>query len=118
MDRRVVTETIQYCDRPRGKVNTLNEIVAAAHVRVLLRARRSASAQHRLHQKQMHRQAYGSYGYGRYGTGFWPADVAASIVGGAIEALQRDRLSFCTQPAALASRPRRLVETASLSSKY
>ena len=47
-------------------------------------APRSASTQHRLHQKQMHRQAYGSYGYGRYGTGFWPADVAAGIVGGAI----------------------------------
>jgi len=42
----------------------------------------------------MHRQAYGSYGSGRYGTGFWPADVAAGIVGGAIEALQRDRSLF------------------------
>jgi hypothetical protein len=47
-------------------------------------APRSTSTQHRSHQKQMHRQVYGSYGYGRYGTGFWPADVAAGIVGGAI----------------------------------
>jgi len=57
-------------------------------------APRSASAQHRLQQERMYRPAY-RYGYGpayryayrpayRYGTGFWPADVAAGIVGGAI----------------------------------
>ena len=63
---------------------------------------RSASAQHRLQQERMyrhaqermHRAAYGyeyrpAYRYAyrpayRYGTGFWPADVAAGIVGGAI----------------------------------
>jgi hypothetical protein len=37
-------------------------------------------------QERMHRPAY-RYGYRptyRYGTGFWPGDVAAGIVGGAI----------------------------------
>src|SRR5262249_46686275 len=65
-------------------------------------APRSASAQHRLQQERMYHHAQGRmhrpayrYGYGpayryayrpayRYGTGFWPADVAAGIVGGAI----------------------------------
>ena len=57
-------------------------------------APRSASAQHRLQQERMYRHAQGrmyhpAYRYGyrpayRYGTGFWPADVAAGIVGGAI----------------------------------
>jgi hypothetical protein len=45
-------------------------------------APRSVSAQHRLQQEQMYRHAYGRYGY--YGSGFWPGDVAAGIVGGAI----------------------------------
>jgi hypothetical protein len=40
---------------------------------------RSASAQHRLQQEQVYR-----HGYRTYGTGFWPSDVAAGIVGGAI----------------------------------
>ena len=65
-------------------------------------APRSASAQHRLQQERMYRHAQGrmyhpayrygyrpAYGYGYrpaygYGTGFWPGDVAAGIVGGAI----------------------------------
>jgi hypothetical protein len=57
-------------------------------------APRSASAQYRMQQERMyrhgqermHRPAY-RYGYRptyRYGTGFWPGDVAAGIVGGAI----------------------------------
>src|SRR5262249_42614692 len=65
-------------------------------------APRGASAKHRLQnertyrhaQERMYRPAY-RYGYRpayryayrpayRYGTGFWPADVAAGIVGGAI----------------------------------
>jgi hypothetical protein len=45
-------------------------------------APRSVSAQHRLQQEQMYRHAHGRYGY--YGSGFWPGDVAAGIVGGAI----------------------------------
>jgi len=55
---------------------------------------RGASAKHRLQQERTYRHAY-RYGYRpayryayrpayRYGTGFWPADVAAGIVGGAI----------------------------------
>ena len=59
---------------------------------------RGASAQHQLQRERMYhhaqRPAY-RYGYRpayhyayrpayRYGTGFWPADVAAGIVGGAI----------------------------------
>ena len=65
-------------------------------------APRSASAQHRLQQQRMYRHAQDrmyrpTYGYGYrpayrygyrpaygYGTGFWPGDVAAGIVGGAI----------------------------------
>ena len=59
-------------------------------------APRGASAQHRLQQERMYRHAQArmyrpayAYHYGyrpayRYGTGFWPADVAAGIVGGAI----------------------------------
>jgi hypothetical protein len=57
-------------------------------------APRSASAQYRLQQERMYRPAYRyesrptyRYGYSptyRYGTGFWPADVAAGIVGGAV----------------------------------
>jgi hypothetical protein len=55
-------------------------------------APRGASAQHRLQregmyaQERMYRPAY-RYAYRpayRYGTGFWPADAAAGIVGGAI----------------------------------
>jgi hypothetical protein len=73
----------------------LNRIAAAAALTVAMTAPalaqpapRSVSAQHRLQQEQMHRQqmyrhAYGNYGY-RSGTGFWPGDVAAGIVGGAI----------------------------------
>jgi hypothetical protein len=73
----------------------LKRIAAAAALTVAMAAPalaqpapRSASAQHRLQQEQMHRQqmyrhAYGNYGY-RSGTGFWPGDVAAGIVGGAI----------------------------------
>ena len=72
--------------------------VAMAAPAVAQPAPRSVSAQHRLQQERMyrhaHRPAY-SYGYHpayryayrpvyRYGTGFWPADVAAGIVGGAI----------------------------------
>jgi hypothetical protein len=63
------------------------KIAAAAALTVAIAApafaepvARSASAQHRLQQEQMYRHAYGSYGY----TGFWPGDVAAGIVGGAI----------------------------------
>ena len=68
----------------------LKRIAAAAALTVAMAApafaqpaRRSASAQHRLQQEQMYRHAYGRHGY-RYGTGFWPGDVAAGIVGGAI----------------------------------
>ena len=64
--------------------------VAMAAPAVAQPAPRSVSAQNRLQQERMyrhaHRPAY-SYGYHpayRYGTGFWPADVAAGIVGGAI----------------------------------
>src|SRR5215471_7141726 len=66
----------------------LKSIAAAAALTVAMAAPafaqpapRSASAQHRLHQEQMYRQTYGRY---RYGSGFWPGDVAAGIVGGAI----------------------------------
>ena len=48
---------------------------------------RSATAQHRHHQARVYQYSpnysYGSYGP-YYGSGFWPADVAAGIVGGAI----------------------------------
>jgi hypothetical protein len=60
----------------------------------------AASARHRMygHAEQMYQPAYHygyrpayhyAYRYGyrpayRYGTGFWPADVAAGILGGAI----------------------------------
>ena len=55
---------------------------------------RGTSAQHQLQRERMYRHAH-HYGYRpayhyayrpayRYGTGFWPADVAAGIVGGAI----------------------------------
>jgi len=37
-----------------------------------------ASAQHQLQRERMYHHAH------RYGAGFWPADVAAGIVGGAI----------------------------------
>jgi hypothetical protein len=60
-------------------------------------APRGASAQHQLQRERMYRHAHHAYHYGyrpayhyayrpayRYGTGFWPADVAAGIVGGAI----------------------------------
>jgi hypothetical protein len=55
-------------------------------------APRAASAQNQMHrhtQERMYRPAY-RYSYRsyrpayRYGTGFWPADAAAGIVGGAI----------------------------------
>ena len=49
-------------------------------------APRGVSAQHRLQQERMYRHAQARMyrpAY-RYGTGFWPADVAAGIVGGAI----------------------------------
>jgi len=69
----------------------LKRIAAAAALTVAMAAPafaqpapRSASAQHRLQQEQMYRHAHTRYGYGTYGTGFWPADVAAGIVGGAI----------------------------------
>jgi hypothetical protein len=71
----------------------LKRIAAAAALTVAMAAPafaqpapRSASAQHRLQQEQMYRHAHPRYGYGTYGigTGFWPADVAAGIVGGAI----------------------------------
>jgi hypothetical protein len=69
----------------------LKRIAAAAALTVAMAAPafaqpapRSAAAQHRLHQQQMYRQAYGGYRYGGQGTGFWPGDVAAGIVGGAI----------------------------------
>jgi hypothetical protein len=68
----------------------LKRIAAAAALTVAMAAPafaeplpRSASAQHRLQQEQMYRHAHG-YGSYRYGTGFWPGDVAAGIVGGAI----------------------------------
>jgi hypothetical protein len=57
-------------------------------------APRGASAQHQLQRERMYRHAQErmyrpAYHYGyrpayRYGTGFWPTDVAAGIVGGAI----------------------------------
>jgi len=50
-------------------------------------APRAASAQHRLQQERMYRHAHGyrpAYHYAYRGTGFWPADAAAGIVGGAI----------------------------------
>jgi hypothetical protein len=57
-------------------------------------APRGVSPQHQLQQERIYRHAH-RYGYHpayryvyrpayRYGTGFWPADVAAGIVGGAI----------------------------------
>jgi len=72
--------------------------VAMAAPAVAQPAPRSVSAQNRLQQERMYRHAYRpAYRYGyhpayryayrpvyRYGTGFWPADVAAGIVGGAI----------------------------------
>ena len=68
--------------------------VAMAAPAVAQPAPRSVSAQNRLQQERMYRPAYRhayhpAYRYAyrpvyRYGTGFWPADVAAGIVGGAI----------------------------------
>jgi hypothetical protein len=76
--------------------------VAMAAPAVAQPAPRSVSAQNRLQQERMYRHAHErmyrpAYRYGyhpayryayrpvyRYGTGFWPADVAAGIVGGAI----------------------------------
>jgi hypothetical protein len=76
--------------------------VAMAAPAVAQPAPRSVSAQHRLQQERMYRSAHDRmyrpayryqprpayrYGYSptyRYGTGFWPADVAAGIVGGAV----------------------------------
>jgi hypothetical protein len=60
--------------------------VAMAAPALAQAALRGASAQHQLRrermyrpaQERMYRPAY------RYGTGFWPTDVAAGIVGGAI----------------------------------
>jgi hypothetical protein len=60
--------------------------VAMAAPALAQAAPRGASAQHQLQrermyrpaQERMYRPAY------RYGTGFWPTDVAAGIVGGAI----------------------------------
>jgi hypothetical protein len=67
------------------------KIAAAAALTVAIAApafaepvARSASAQHRLQQEQMYRHAYGSYGYRGDAARFWPGDVAAGVVGGAI----------------------------------
>ena len=68
--------------------------VAMAAPALAQAAPRGASAQHQLQRERMYRPAHErmyrpAYRYGyrpayRYGTGFWPTDVAAGIVGGAI----------------------------------
>jgi hypothetical protein len=77
------------------RIAAVTALTVAVAVPAFAQAAPRASAQH--HQFQRERMYHHAHRYGyrpayhyayrpayRYGTGFWPADVAAGIVGGAI----------------------------------